>query len=365
MVNTKLENLIRNELEKINDIDSNKSLVETGTLYNFTVEENILTIILNIKDYQPSQYKYIKQLCKKYLSKLEQINKVNVIFTSESKNSVKRETNILTGIKPEGVKHIIAIASGKGGVGKSTIATNLAISLSKNNLKVGILDGDIYGPSQPRLMGINNSKPSTNENGKINPIIKYGIKCMSIGLLIDENRPIIWRGPMVQGALEQLLKDVDWGNLDILIVDMPPGTGDAQLTLSQRVKLSGAIIISTPQDIALIDAKKGLNMFRKVEVPIIGIIENMSFFECPSCHKIENIFGNGGAKKIAEELDVKFLGEIPLDVEIRRKSDLGEPVSLNHNFEVNSYFKDIAKQIVYFIKNEAIKFNVEPTIKME
>ena len=170
---------------------------------------------------------------------------------------------------------------------------------------------------------------------------------------------------MVQGALEQLLKDVDWGNLDILIVDMPPGTGDAQLTLSQRVKLSGAIIISTPQDIALIDAKKGLNMFRKVEVPIIGIIENMSFFECPNCNKKEDIFGNGGAKKIAEELDVTFLGEIPLDLEIRKKSDLGEPVSLNENLEVNSYFKDIAKQIVYFIKNEAIKFNVEPTIKME
>ena len=159
MVNGKLENLIRYELEKINDIDSDKSIVKTGTLYNFTVEENILTIILNIKDYQPSRYNYIKQLCKKYLSKIEKINKVNVIFTSESKNSVKRETNIHTGIKPEGVKHIIAIASGKGGVGKSTVATNLAISLSKSNIKVGILDGDIYGPSQPRLMGINNSKP--------------------------------------------------------------------------------------------------------------------------------------------------------------------------------------------------------------
>lgn len=276
---------------------------------------------------------------------------------------MQNPVNSQSQIKPEGIKHIIVVASGKGGVGKSTITNNLAISLSKTNLKIGILDADIYGPSQPKMLGISNLKPSVNKDGKLCTVDKYGIKCMSIGLLIDETRPIIWRGPMVQGALEQLLKDINWGQLDILLVDMPPGTGDVQLTLSQRLKLSGAIIVSTPQDIALVDAKKGLNMFKKVEVPIIGIIENMSFYLCPHCNKKQEIFGNGGARLVSKELKVPFLGEIPLDIEIRKQSDIGEPISSLKDFKINEYFDKIAKHVTKFIEKN--NFDEEPQIRME
>ena len=270
------------------------------------------------------------------------------------------------GIKPEGVKYIIAVASGKGGVGKSTLTTNIAVSLSKKNIKIGILDADIYGPSQPRMLGIKNEKPQQTENGKITTVDKYGVKCMSIGLLINEDKPMIWRGPMVQGALEQLIKDVDWGELDILFVDMPPGTGDVQLTMSQRVPLTGAIIVSTPQDIALIDARKGLNMFKKVDVPIIGIIENMSYYECPKCNEKTMLFGHGGAKKTAKDMDVPFLGEVPLDIEIRINSDKGQP---DHTFHENNkraiYFDNISDNIINFIQKTNEKNSNVPIIKFE
>ncbi len=226
-----------------------------------------------------------------------------------------------------GVRSIVAVASGKGGVGKSTVATNLALAMASQGLKVGMLDADIYGPSQPRMMGIS-GKP-VSEDGKIlKPMMGYGVKCMSMGFLVAEDTPMIWRGPMVQSALQQMLRDVDWGELDILLIDMPPGTGDAQLTISQQVPLSGAIIVSTPQDIALLDARKGLNMFRKVDVSVLGIVENMSYFECPSCGHVTHIFSHGGARREAEKLGVEFLGEIPLDMEIRETSDGGRPITV-------------------------------------
>ena len=221
-------------------------------------------------------------------------------------------------------KYIIAVASGKGGVGKSTTAINVALSLLKLNYKVVILDADIYGPSLPKLTGISN-KPKSN-GGKIIPHNAFGLQAMSIGYLVPEDAATIWRGPMVMSAVEQLLRDVDWQNLDILIIDMPPGTGDAQLTLSQRVKLAGAIIVSTPQDLSLIDARKGLNMFKKVNVPILGIIENMSYFQCTNCDTKHEIFGNGGAKAEAQKLGVPFLNEIPLDISLRISSDDGNPI---------------------------------------
>ena len=224
-----------------------------------------------------------------------------------------------------GVRSIIAVASGKGGVGKSTTATNLALGLAIRGLKVGVLDADIYGPSQPRMLGIS-GKPQSPDGKTLLPMENYGVKCMSIGFLVPEDTPMIWRGPMVQSALQQMLRDVDWGELDILVVDMPPGTGDAQLTMAQQVPLAGAVIVSTPQDIALIDAKKGLNMFRKVDIPVLGIIENMSTFVCPNCSHESHIFGHGGARREAEKLGMDFLGEIPLDIEIRETSDEGRPV---------------------------------------
>ena len=220
---------------------------------------------------------------------------------------------------------MIAIASGKGGVGKSTTAVNLALGLQAIGLKAGILDADIYGPSQPRLLGLT-GRPQVVGGKVLRPMQGYGLKAMSMGFLIDEGSPIIWRGPMVVSALTQMLRDVEWGELDVLVIDMPPGTGDVQLTMAQQVPLSGAIIVSTPQDLALIDARKGLNMFRKVDVPVLGIIENMSTFVCPKCGERSDIFGHGGAELEAEKLAIPFLGGIPLHISIRATSDAGLPI---------------------------------------
>ena len=224
-----------------------------------------------------------------------------------------------------GIAAIIAVASGKGGVGKSTTALNLALGLRDQDLRVGLLDADIYGPSVPRLTGIR-EKPQLNADKKMIPITRFGLSIMSIGFLVEEDTAMIWRGPMVMSAITQMLRDVAWGTLDVLVVDMPPGTGDAQLTLAQNVPLKGAIIISTPQDLSLIDARRGLAMFKKVNVPVLGIVENMSYFQCPHCGTRSDIFGHGGARHEAEKLGVPFLGEIPLHMSIRATSDAGTPV---------------------------------------
>jgi len=224
-----------------------------------------------------------------------------------------------------GVEAIIAVASGKGGVGKSTTAVNLALGLSALGLKTGILDADIYGPSLPKLLAIK-EKPQTIGGTRLKPITRYGLTVMSIGFLIDEETPMIWRGPMVISALTQMLREVEWGALDVMVVDMPPGTGDAQLTMAQQVPLKGAVIVSTPQDLALIDARRGIAMFKRVNVPVLGIVENMSYFQCPQCGTRSDIFGHGGARHEAERLGVPFLGEVPLHMTIREKSDAGLPV---------------------------------------
>ncbi|WP_367943373.1 iron-sulfur cluster carrier protein ApbC [Aquamicrobium sp.] len=224
-----------------------------------------------------------------------------------------------------GIEAIIAVASGKGGVGKSTTAVNLALGLAAEGLTVGILDADIYGPSMPRLLGIK-GKPETVDGKVLKPMENYGIKVMSMGFLVDEEVAMIWRGPMIQSALMQMLREVAWGDLDVLVVDMPPGTGDAQLTMAQQVPLAGAVIVSTPQDLALIDARKGLNMFNKVEVPVLGLVENMSYFIAPDTGNRYDIFGHGGARKEAERIGVPFLGEVPLTMDIRETSDAGTPV---------------------------------------
>ena len=223
------------------------------------------------------------------------------------------------------VKAIIAVASGKGGVGKSTVAVNLAVSFARQGLKTGLLDADIYGPSLPRMLGIHRKPEVRNE--KMIPLQAWGLSCMSIGFLVDEETPMIWRGPMVMGALEQMLGQVHWGALDVLVVDMPPGTGDAQLTMAQRVTLTGAVIVSTPQDIALLDARRGVKMFEKTRVPVLGLVENMSFFHCPNCGHQSDIFGHGGARIEADRLGIPFLGEIPLLLDIRTASDAGTPIA--------------------------------------
>jgi ATP-binding protein involved in chromosome partitioning len=224
-----------------------------------------------------------------------------------------------------GVESIIAVASGKGGVGKSTTAVNLALGLATLGLKVGVLDADIYGPSLPKLLAIK-ERPQTLGGTRLKPISRYGLTVMSIGFVVDEETPMIWRGPMVISALTQMLREVEWGTLDVMVVDMPPGTGDAQLTMAQQVPLKGAVIVSTPQDLALIDARRGIAMFRRVNVPVLGIVENMSYFECPECGTRSDIFGHGGARREAERLGVPFLGEVPLHMTIREKSDAGLPV---------------------------------------
>ncbi len=244
-----------------------------------------------------------------------------------------------------GIDAIIAVASGKGGVGKSTTAVNLALGLAANGLKVGVLDADIYGPSMPRLLNIH-GRPQTVDGKILKPMQNYGLKVMSMGFLVDEETPMIWRGPMVMSALTQMLREVEWGALDVLVVDMPPGTGDAQLTMAQQVPLAGAVIVSTPQDLALIDARKGLNMFKKVDVPLLGIVENMSYFIAPDTGKRYDIFGHGGARREAERLGVTFLGEVPLEMGIRESSDAGAPVVVSkpEGAEAKIY-RDIASKV--------------------
>jgi len=264
-----------------------------------------------------------------------------------------------------GVDAIIAVASGKGGVGKSTTAVNLALGLRDLGLKVGMLDADIYGPSLPKLLAIR-EKPQTIGGTRLKPIERYGLTVMSIGFLIDEETPMIWRGPMVMSAITQMLREVEWGKLDVMVVDMPPGTGDAQLTMAQQVPLKGAVIVSTPQDLALIDARRGVAMFKRVNVPVLGVVENMSYFLCPSCGTRSDIFGHGGAQKEAERLGVPFLGEVPLHMAIREKSDSGLPVvATEPDSPHTQIYRAIAAKVFEQIKAGAQGGRAAPKIVVE
>ncbi len=264
-----------------------------------------------------------------------------------------------------GVEAVIAVASGKGGVGKSTTAVNLALGLRELGLKVGLLDADIYGPSMPKLLAIK-EKPQTIGGNRLKPIERYGLTVMSIGFLIDEETPMIWRGPMVMSAITQMLREVEWGKLDVMVVDMPPGTGDAQLTMAQQVPLKGAVIVSTPQDLALIDARRGIAMFKRVNVPVLGIVENMSYFLCPHCGERSEIFGHGGAHAEAQRLGVPFLGEVPLHMTIREKSDSGLPVVASEPDGAHAkIYREIAERVWEQIKPGAAAGRTAPKIVIE
>lgn len=310
-----------------------RAIVDPALIENVTVSKDGAVIVTLLGDpAQKSEMELLRQKVQEAAARVKGVQKTLVIVTAQragdspaSFSPIKKAPAAPQNIP--GICQIISVASGKGGVGKSTVAVNLAIALSKTGKKVGLLDADIYGPSVPRLMGLVSAKPDAAADGRIVPPQAHGIKTMSIGYMVAEEAPMIWRGPIVQSALLQMLRDVAWGDLDILVLDMPPGTGDIQLTIAQKVPLAGAVIVSTPQDLALIDARKGLEMFRKVAVPILGVVENMSYYLCPSCGHRENIFGSGGARESASNLGVPFLGEIPLHAKIRELSDLGTPIT--------------------------------------
>jgi ATP-binding protein involved in chromosome partitioning len=313
-------------LEAVNLPDGGPNLVRSGRLSQIVIDGRKVAFSIAITPKEAMTLEPTRAQAEAVVAALRGVDQVLVMLTAErSQTPPPRAKMSTTPTGIPGVKHIIAVASGKGGVGKSTTAANLAVALARLGQRVGMLDADIYGPSMPRVFGIT-GKPRLIPPRTLEPITAYGVKVMSIGFLVDPEAAMIWRGPMVISAITQMLREVAWGELDVLVVDMPPGTGDAQLTLSQQTPLSGAVIVSTPQDLALIDARRGVAMFRKVEVPIIGIIENMSTFICPSCGERSDIFGHGGARHEAEKLGVPFLGEIPLAMPIRSTADSGQPI---------------------------------------
>ena len=318
-------------------------LTETGTLSDVVVTDGKVFFSISVDAGAVKQWETVRARAEAATRAVPGVQSVLVALTAERASGVggtapqRRPQMPPAAARPReggtapspagipGVAAIIAVASGKGGVGKSTTAVNLALGLRDLGLKVGILDADIYGPSMPKLLAIR-EKPQTIGGNRLKPIERHGMPVMSIGFLIEEETPMIWRGPMVMSALTQMLREVEWGTLDVMVVDMPPGTGDAQLTMAQQVPLKGAVIVSTPQDLALIDARRGIAMFRRVNVPVLGIVENMSTFICPHCGTRSDIFGHGGARAEAERLGVPFLGEVPLHMDIREKSDSGQPV---------------------------------------
>ena len=333
-------------LKRVKGPDLRNDIVSEGLVSEIVINKGKVYFAIQVEPARARELEALRIAAEKAVASLPGVDAVAVTLTADRSPGAASSGNGQGAAAPQGspftrpgaardarhrpggvpgVANIIAVASGKGGVGKSTVAINLALALKEKGLRVGVLDADIYGPSMPRLLGLK-GQPQQIAGNQLDPMQAYGLKVMSMGFLVDEETPMIWRGPMVMSALSQMLKDVAWGELDVLVVDMPPGTGDAQLTMAQQVPLAGAVIVSTPQDLALIDARKGLNMFRRVNVPVLGLVENMSTFICPYCGERSDIFGHGGAKAEAARLGVPFLGEVPLTLAIRETSDAGRPV---------------------------------------
>ena len=359
------EQQIIDALKEVQDPDRGADVVSLGMIGGIIIKDGNVGFAIEVDAERGQQLEPLRKQAEKIVAELPGVLSVSAVLTADRASSdaaaggspgaaaggspgpARQQTGPQrdASMGPPGVKHIVAIASGKGGVGKSTTAVNIALGLVAKGLRVGMLDADIYGPSQPRLLGIK-GKLETSDSDTMEPLESNGLKVMSIGFLVPEDTPMIWRGPMVTSALQQMLREIEWGELDIMVVDMPPGTGDAQLTMAQQVPLAGAVIVSTPQDIALLDARKGLNMFRKVDVPVLGFIENMSYYVCPKCGDRADIFGHGGAKTEAEKLETEFLGEIPLDIAIRETSDQGRPIVISQPDSVHAAaYMEIANRI--------------------
>ena len=307
--------------------DGRTPLTETGLVSGISIRGDKICVAINVAAELAAALEPMRAAAESALRTLPGVSSALVALTSEAKPRSERPAPPppqAGGV--ERVKQIIAVASGKGGVGKSTTACNLALALARLGMRVGVLDADVYGPSMPKLFGLHEKPAMAADGHSLLPLESHGVKVMSLGFLVEDDAPIVWRGPMVMSALTQLLRDVEWGELDVLVVDMPPGTGDAQLTIAQNVPLAGAILVSTPQDLALLDARRGAGMFERVDVPLLGVIENMSHFICPHCSGRSEIFAHGGARREADKLGVPFLGEIPLDMSIRETSDRGTPV---------------------------------------
>ena len=335
-----LEN-IQNALKSVIDPNTGKDLISSKSAKNIKVDGSDVSLDVVLGYPAKSQIDLIRKAVIDALKQLAGIGNISANVTMAIvAHSVQRGVKLLPN-----VKNIIAVSSGKGGVGKSTTAVNLALALMSEGANVGILDADIYGPSQPTMLGIR-GRPETIVENTLEPLKGHGLQVMSIGFLIDEDNPMVWRGPMATSAMEQLLQQTNWQNLDYLIVDMPPGTGDIQLTLSQKVPVTGAIVVTTPQDIALLDAKKGLKMFEKVGIPILGIVENMSIYVCPNCNHQEHIFGQGGGQKMCDQYGVDFLGSLPLNLSIREQADSGKPtVAADPDGAISAIYKTIARKI--------------------
>jgi len=353
-----LEKDVLAALKRVADPDRGQDIVTLGMISGLSIREGHVGFAIEVDRARGPKLEPLRRAAEKAVEALPGVLSVSAVLTAEAMHGTPQPPRgpghghahahgAPQAEKPAvpGVKFIIAVASGKGGVGKSTTAANLALAFAAIGRTVGVLDADIYGPSMPRMLGIT-GKPSSRDGKRLEPMHNHGVACMSMGFLVAEDTPMIWRGPMVQSALSQMLRDVNWGELDVMVVDMPPGTGDAQLTMAQQVPLAGAVIVSTPQDIALMDARKGLVMFRKVNVPVLGFIENMSYFLCPHCGERTEIFSHGGARQEAEKLGTEFLGELPLDVAIRETSDGGKPiVASNPESPHAQVYKQIATRI--------------------
>ena len=340
---------VQTALKAITDPNTGKDFMSTKSARNIKVNGGEVAVDIELGYPAKTQFEPIRKQVQAKLSAIAGVDKVTVNVTSKIvAHSVQRGVKLI----PE-IKNIIAVASGKGGVGKSTTAVNLALALAAEGASVGILDADIYGPSQPMMLGIS-GRPESHDGKTIEPMIGHGIQAISIGFMIDSDTPMVWRGPMVTQALEQLLRDTRWQGLDYLVVDLPPGTGDIQLTLAQKVPVTGAVIVTTPQDIALIDARKGLKMFEKVSIPIIGIVENMSTHICSKCGHEEHVFGAGGAEKMCKEYGADFLGALPLDIRIREQTDSGKPsVVADPDGRIAETYRAIARRVAVKIAAQA------------
>jgi ATP-binding protein involved in chromosome partitioning len=358
------EQQVQAALKELIDPNTKKDFVSSKSVKNIKVDGDKVSLDIVLGYPAKSVMEQIKQQVTDKVKGVAGVGGVAVnVSSSIVSHSVQRGVKLIPGIK-----NIIAVASGKGGVGKSTTAVNLALALAAEGAKVGILDADIYGPSQPLMLGIQNDRPESSADGKkLEPLKGHGLQAMSIGFLIDPDTPMVWRGPMVTQALEQLLNDTNWQDLDYLVVDLPPGTGDIQLTLAQRVPVTGAVIVTTPQDVALIDARKGLKMFEKVGIPIIGIVENMSLHICSKCGCEERIFGAGGGEKMCQDFNVEFLGALPLDINIRQQTDDGKPpVVADPDGRVAQIYKEIARRTAVKIAEQAQDFSARfPSIVIQ